>query len=126
MDNLLKALTFRDGLIPAVIVDASDGQVLTLCYMNREALQRTLETDLVHVFRRSKGRLMLKGETSGHTQRVREIRLDCAGNSLLVAVEQTVAACHAGFKSCYYRRYDPAGDALEEVEERVFDPGDVY
>ncbi len=126
MDNLLKALTFKDELIPAVIIDASDGQVLTLCYMNREALQRTLETRLVHVFRRSKGRLMLKGESSGHTQKVMDIRLDCAGNSLLVAVEQTVAACHAGFKSCYYRRYDPAGDAVEEVEARVFDPEDVY
>ena len=86
----------KNGLIPAIIVDVSDNQVLTLCYMNDEALKTTVETGKVHVFRRSKGRLMLKGETSGHTQTVKEVYFDCDGNSLLFKVEQKVAACHAG------------------------------
>jgi len=123
---LLKELRFRDGLIPAVIVDAQDGQVLTLCYMNREALRQTLLTGMVHVFRRSRGRVMLKGESSGHVQRLRQLRVDCEGNSLLIHVEQRVAACHAGYKSCYYRRYDAGADSLEVTEEKVFDPDAVY
>ncbi len=124
-DELLSRLNFQDGLIPAVIV-AADGQVLTLCYMDREALTRTLESGQVHVYRRSRGRVMLKGETSGHTQQVRELRVDCAGNSLLVIVAQRVAACHAGYRTCYYRRYDPCEDRLEVCEEQVFDPDEVY
>ena len=126
MDNLLKELTFKDGLIPAIIADRDDSQALTLCYMNEEALRETIRTGMVHVFRRSQGRVMLKGETSGHTQRVHEIFLDCEGNSILVTVEQKVAACHVGYKTCYYRRYDPDSDSLTPVGERIFDPGDVY
>jgi phosphoribosyl-AMP cyclohydrolase len=121
VENLLRAIVFQNGLVPAVIVEA-DGQVLTLCYMDREALQRTLQTGLVHVFRRSKGRLMLKGETSGHVQRVREVRIDCEGKSLLVVVEQHVAACHAGYRTCYFRRYRPESDELEVCEEKAFEP----
>ncbi|HOP81402.1 MAG TPA: phosphoribosyl-AMP cyclohydrolase, partial [Armatimonadota bacterium] len=83
--SFLDSLVFNDqGLIPAVIQDDSTGQVLTLCYMNQEALDKTLETGFVHVFRRSAGRLMMKGETSGHTQAVKSIFLDCEGKSLLV------------------------------------------
>ncbi|KPK65501.1 MAG: phosphoribosyl-AMP cyclohydrolase [Planctomycetes bacterium SM23_32] len=125
MSALVEELNFKDGLIPAVIV-AADGQVLTLCYMDAEALHKTLETGLVHVFRRSRGRLMLKGATSGHVQRVREVRVDCEGNSLLFVVEQEVAACHVGYRTCYYRRYEADADRLEICEERVFDPEDVY
>ncbi len=125
MEPLLEALNFPDGLIPAVIADR-EGTVLTLCYMDREALRRTLDSGRVHVYRRSRGRVMPKGETSGHTQRVVELRLDCEGNSLLVVVEQKVAACHAGYYTCYYRRYDPDEDAVGVCEERVFDPEDVY
>ncbi len=125
MDNLLKEINFRDGVIPVVVVEA-DGQVLTLCYMDREALCRTIETGRIHVFRRSKGRVMLKGETSGHVQELKEVRIDCEGNSLLMVVNQRVAACHNGYRTCYYRRYRRAADAIEECEERVFDPGQVY
>jgi phosphoribosyl-AMP cyclohydrolase len=114
------------GRVPAVIYDAADRTVLTLCYMDRAALEKTLETGLVHVFRRSRKRVMLKGETSGHTQAVREVRVDCEGNSLAVGVEQKVAACHAGYKSCYYRVYDPDRDGFRVDGERVFDPDDVY
>ena len=125
MDELLGQLRFKDGLIPAVIT-ATDGQLLVLCYMDAEALRRTLETGLVHLFRRSRGRVMLKGETSGHTQRVREVRVDCEGNSLQFVVEQNVAACHAGYMTCYYRRLNLETGALEVCEERVFDPDSVY
>ena len=124
---LADSLNFNDkGLIPAIIFDAGDNQPLTLCYLDRAALDKTLETGLVHVFRRSRGRLMLKGETSGHTQRVVEILVDCDGNSLAIKVEQRVAACHAGYYTCYYRRYDKATDTLVAQGERVFDPDKVY
>ena len=126
MENLLNELNFKDGLIPAMIVDAEMGQALTLCYLNREALQETLRSGLVHVFRRSQGRLMKKGETSGHVQEVRELRVDCAGNSLLIAVRQHVAACHTGYRSCYFRRYDQESDTLQVTGEKVFDPDEVY
>jgi len=126
MENLLSQLHFQDGLIPAVIVDAEGGEVLTLGYMNAEALRETLRTGVVHVWRRSLGRLMKKGETSGHTQHVREVRVDCEGNSLLLVVQQRVAACHAGYRSCYFRRYDPVNDVLEVVDRKVFEPHQVY
>ena len=124
---LADSLNFNDkGLIPAIIFDAGDNQPLTLCYLDRAALDKTLETGLVHVFRRSRGRVMLKGETSGHTQRVVEVLVDCDGNSLAIKVEQRVAACHAGYYTCYYRRYDKATDTLVAQGERVFDPDKVY
>jgi phosphoribosyl-AMP cyclohydrolase len=125
MQNLVDKLNFRDGLIPAVIVE-EDGQVLTLCYMDREALRRTLESGQVHVFRRSRGRVMKKGQTSGHTQQVRQLKVDCEGNSLLVVVKQNVAACHAGYRTCFYRMYDPESDRLLISEEKAFDPEEVY
>jgi len=116
----------KDGLIPAIVVAEDDGEVLVLCYMNEEALERTLETGKVHMFRRSKGRLMMKGETSGHVQIVREVRADCAGRSLLIKVSQHVACCHEGYRGCFFRVYDADTDELQTVEERVFDPKQVY
>jgi len=116
----------ENGLIPAVIVDDKSGAVLTLCYMNREAVEKTLETGQVYVFRRSKKKLMKKGSTSGHTQAVRKVFIDCAGNSLLIRADQNVAACHAGYFTCYFTEYDPATDTTKTVGERVFDPGKVY
>ena len=126
MENLLKELNFKDGLIPAAVTDAESGELLTLCYLDEEALRLTLETGQVHVFRRSRGRVMLKGETSGHTQALVELRVDCEGNSLELRVRQNVAACHAGYYSCYYRRYNREADALEVDGRKAFDPGEVY
>jgi phosphoribosyl-AMP cyclohydrolase len=126
MKNLLKELTFKDGLIPAVIADAEGGEVLTLCYMDEDALRETLRTGLVHVFRRSKGRIMKKGETSGHTQCVEEVRVDCLGRSLLLKVRQHVGACHQGYRTCYYRRYDPGTGTVKVVGQKVFNPKKVY
>ncbi len=125
--QLLTNLKFDNkGLIPAVIVDVTDNRVLTLCFMNQEALEKTIETGKVHVFRRSKNRLMLKGETSGHTQSVEEVLFDCEGKSLVIKVKQNVAACHAGYRSCYYRKYNDKTDNIEIIEEKVFDPEKTY
>ncbi|HHT9120648.1 MAG TPA: phosphoribosyl-AMP cyclohydrolase [Candidatus Hypogeohydataceae bacterium YC41] len=125
--TLLKHVKFNEqGLIPSIIVDVLDGKVLTLCYMNKDALEKTMETGMVHVYRRSQKRLMLKGETSGHIQRVKEVFVDCEGNSLLIKVEQNVAACHAGYRSCYYRGFNPHSGVLEVKEKQVFNPKEVY
>lgn len=111
--NLKDVLVFNEqGLIPAVIQDDTSGEVLTLCYMNNEALDKTLETGLVHVFRRSAGRLMMKGETSGHTQTVKSVCIDCEGKSLVIRIDQKVAACHKNYFTCYFREYDRAGHEI--------------
>ncbi|MGR3311101.1 MAG: phosphoribosyl-AMP cyclohydrolase [Candidatus Brocadiales bacterium] len=125
--QLFSELKFNDkGLIPAIIVDAVDDRVLTLCYMDEAALRKTIETGKVYVFRRSQNRLMLKGETSGHIQTVKEISFDCEGNSLVFKVEQKVAACHAGYRTCYFRIYHPQTDSIQIVENKVFEPEKVY
>ena len=114
-----------DGLIPAVIQDHKTGKVLTLCYMNKEALEKTLSEGKIHVFRRSKGRIMLKGETSGCIQELKEVFVDCANNSLLFKVEQKTAACHEGYFTCYFRRIAKNGSE-KIVEKRIFNPKEVY
>jgi phosphoribosyl-AMP cyclohydrolase len=124
--DLLKELNFdKNGLIPAVIQDKESGKVLTLCYMDSEALQSTIREGKVHVFRRSKGRVMIKGETSGCIQKVRDILVDCAENSLLFLVDQERAACHKGYFSCYYRKISGGGGSTV-VGDRIFDPDEVY
>jgi phosphoribosyl-AMP cyclohydrolase len=124
--QLLKVLRFdAQGLMPTVIQDAKSRQVLTLCYLNREALKRSLETGTVYLFRRSQNRLMQKGETSGHIQRIRQVLVDCEGKSLVFLVQQRVGACHTGYFTCYFRRLAPSG-ALQVVGRKVFDPDTVY
>ena len=119
-------LNFDDkGLIPAIIQDAKTGRVLTLCYMTKEALEKTLREKKIYVFRRSKGKLMLKGETSGCVQTVSSVFVDCADNSILFKVDQERAACHEGYFSCYFRRLDDKGEYVVE-EKRVFNPDEVY
>ncbi len=95
-----------------------------VAFMNREAIERTLETKQVHYYSRSRQKLWLKGETSGHVQRVHEIRLDCDGEAILIAIEQQGAACHEGYRSCFFRKLDDASLAVDG--ERVFDPAKVY
>jgi len=126
MKQFIQKLKFNENeLIPAVIQDYKTRKVLTLCYMNQEALKKTFEEGKVYLFRRSKNKLMLKGETSGHIQLVKEIFVDCEGNSLLLKVEQKVGACHAGYFTCYYRRVNKDGK-LEITEKKIFEPGKVY
>ena len=123
---LLNILQWNDqGLVPAVIQDVRSKRVLTLCYLNREALKKSLAEGKVYVFRRSQSRLMLKGETSGHIQLIRKVEVDCEGKSLVIHVQQRVAGCHAGYFSCYYRGFSKTG-RLSIGERRVFDPKIIY
>ncbi len=116
----------QNGLIPAIVQDATDGQVLTLAYMNRESLRLTLETGLTHFYSRSRQRIWQKGEESGHVQQVREIYVDCDEDALVVKAEQVVAACHTGRRSCFFTRLHPSPEASGEVTQRLFDPDAVY
>jgi len=108
------------GLAPAVVQDASNEQVLMVAHVNREALQQTLETGRATFWSRSRQKLWIKGETSGHTQQVREILIDCDGDCILMKVEQVGAACHTGFRTCFFRRAANDGE-LEQVVEPVVD-----
>jgi len=114
-----------DGLIPVVIQDASTNQVLMLGYMNRESWEETLKTGKVTFWSRSRKKLWLKGETSGHVQVVKEIYLDCDGDTLLLKVEQMGgAACHTGFQSCFHHRHEEG--EWKVSGKRIFDPKEVY
>ncbi len=116
----------RQGLIPAVIQDDVTNEVLLVAFMNEEALQRTRETGYAHFFSRSRNKIWRKGEQSGNVQEVRSIFINCEENSLLIRVVQHGgAACHDGYKSCYYRSLLP-NDTYQVVAERIFDPVEVY
>ncbi len=110
-----------DGLVPAVAQDVDSKDVLMLAYVTEEALEATLDTGIAHYYSRSRDELWKKGATSGHTQAVSEVRVDCDADTLLYLVDQTGGACHTGRESCFYRRIDG-----EAVADRVFDPDDVY
>ncbi len=126
MEKIISLLKFDDkGLIPAIIQDEKSKEVLTLCYLNHEALEKTFEEGCVYVFRRSKGKLMKKGETSGCTQKVKGVCIDCEGNSILIKVEQRIAGCHEGYFTCYFRQIDKSGK-VKIIGKRIFDPKEVY
>src|SRR5579875_2436896 len=116
----------RQGLMPAVIQDDESNEVLMVAFMNEEALRLTRETGYTHFYSRSRQAIWRKGEQSGHAQQVRAIFVNCEENSLLIrVVQQGGAACHEGYRSCYYRRLLP-DDRYELVARRVFDPAEVY
>ena len=115
----------RDGLVPVVVQDVDSGDVLMLAFMNEEALRLTSLSGEAHYWSRSRGNLWRKGETSGHTQSIAEIRVNCERNSVLLLVRQTGSVCHDGYPTCYYRRVSEDG-ALEIVREQAFDPVAVY
>jgi phosphoribosyl-AMP cyclohydrolase len=118
-----------DGLVPAVAQDADSGEVLMLAYVSPEALERTLDTGRAHYHSRSRDELWEKGATSGHVQRVSEVRIDCDGDALLYRVEQEGGACHTGFGSCFHRAVEGVEGveaSVDVVGERAFDPDDVY
>jgi phosphoribosyl-AMP cyclohydrolase len=125
--SLYAKLKFDDkGLIPAVVQDAKDGTVLMVAYMNRESVRRTLRLKKSVFWSRSRRMFWLKGERSGHVQRVKEFRIDCDGDCLLVKVEQIGrAACHTGQRSCFYRKVLPGGK-LQVTGKPLFDPRKVY
>lgn len=106
--EILSKLKFDDkGLVTAVIQDVHNGDVLMVAHMNREAVIKTLAGPNTHFWSRSRNKLWMKGETSGHTQKICEIRLDCDGDALLIKVEQKGVACHEGTRSCFSRILKP-------------------
>lgn len=116
----------RSGLVTVVVQDVANGEVLVVAHANREALRRTLETGQVHFWSRSRRKLWLKGEESGHFQKVLEVRVDCDGDVLLLKVRQAGgAACHTGHRSCFHRLRTSRGGVREDGR-KIFDPKKVY
>ena len=126
MEILNQLKTDQNGLIPAIIQDAENKEVLMVGYMNREAVRKTLESGRVCFWSRSRQEYWIKGETSGHTQTVRTVAFDCDADALLIKVEQKGGACHVGYRSCFFREVSPDGNATRIVGEKVFDPDAVY
>jgi phosphoribosyl-AMP cyclohydrolase len=117
--------TRGDGLLPAIAQDSASGEVLMMAYMNAESFAETLATGRAVYFSRSRGKLWRKGEESGHVQIVEGVFVDCDADTILLKVKQIGdAACHTGFRSCFYRQV--TADGLKEVGQRVFDPDAVY
>ncbi len=117
----------KSELIPVIAQDAATGDVLMLAYMNRESYQETLSTGRVCYYSRSRKKLWRKGEESGNVQHLKELYFDCDADTLLAKVEQVGgAACHEGYRSCFFRRIDPQGGDVTVVGERLFDPAEVY
>lgn len=114
-----------DGIVPVIIQDDDTNEVLMLAYMNQEAWDKTVSTGKVHYFSRSRNKLWLKGETSGHTQDVKSIYIDCDTDTILIKIHQHGAACHEGYRSCFFRERVGTGD-WQIQGERVFDPAVVY
>lgn len=112
------------GLLPAIAQDAATGEVLMLAYCNREAVRLTQESGFAHYFSRSRRQMWKKGESSGHLQTIRKIAYDCDADTLLFQVDQAVAACHTGRRSCFFNQVD--GDTAHEVGDPLFDPETVY
>lgn len=111
------------GLVPVVAQDYETKDVLMVAYMNEEALNMTLKTNKVHYYSRSRKKIWFKGEESGHTQEVKSIFIDCDNDTLLIMVDQKVAACHTGYRSCFYRMWDKG---WKIVGKKVFDEKKVY
>ena len=123
-------LDFRyaaDGLIAAIVQEAqSPKRVLMMAWMNRQSIEKTLETGLMHYWSRSRQRLWLKGETSGHTQRLVRWFCDCDNDTLLFEVEQEAGACHTGHRSCFFQELDSRGESKPVLEPKDFDASQVY
>jgi len=127
MNKFIKGLKYdENGLIPAVIQDYANNEVLMVAYMNDVAVKKTIETKRAHFYSRSRKKLWLKGESSGHVQKVKEIRFDCDADCLLVKVEQVGGACHTGYRSCFYRKLKDNKGNTSVSGKKMFDPDKVY
>lgn len=115
-----------DGLIPAIVQDVHSGRVLMMAWMNRASLEKTVETGRTVFWSRSRQKFWIKGETSGNTQNVVDLSFDCDGDTLLVQVEQAGAACHEGFRSCFFRSIRDSGNKIEITEPKLQDPEALY
>lgn len=125
--NWIEKLKFdQNGLIPAIVQEQSSGRVLMMAWMNRDSIEMTIKTGKTHFWSRSRQKFWMKGESSGHVQIVKEIAFDCDGDTLLVQVEQVGAACHEGYKSCFFRRVNLEDGSFKITEQRLINPDDVY
>src|SRR5712671_2070401 len=116
----------EDGLIPAIIQEHSTGRVLMMAWMNRASLETTIATGKTHFWSRSRQKFWMKGETSGHTQAVKDISFDCDGDTLLIQVEQIGAACHEGYRSCFFRSVKDKGASVNITEAKLKSPEAIY
>lgn len=123
--SFIDGLKFNDdGLIPAIIQEEGTGRVLMMAWMNADSIRDTIETGKTHFWSRSRQKYWMKGESSGNTQQVKDVAYDCDGDTLLIQVEQIGAACHEGYKSCFFRSVQD-GEG-EVTEERLVDPEELY
>ncbi len=117
----------QGGLIPAIAQDYKTGRVLMLAYMNKESFLKTIETGKAHYWSRSRKKLWFKGEESGNVQIVKELYIDCDEDTIVIKVEQIGgAACHLGYESCFFRKYNIEKQDFDIVDKPVFDPDEVY
>ncbi len=125
-ERVLDTLKYdAQGLIPAIVQDADTGEVLMMAYMNKQSLADSIRTGKTHFWSRSRRKYWMKGESSGHTQDIQEIRIDCDADTILIRARQKGAACHNGYRSCFYRMLEQDGP-WKTVGERLFDPEQVY
>src|SRR5512138_511013 len=115
----------NDGLIPAIVQEQATGRVLMMAWMNRASLEKTLATGKTHFWSRSRQKFWMKGESSGHTQTVKALSFDCDGDTLLIQVEQIGAACHEGYKSCFFRSVEHDG-STRTTEPQLQAPEQIY
>ena len=115
-----------NGLIPAIIQDHQTGRVLMMAWMNRASLEKTVATGKTHFWSRSRQKFWMKGETSGHTQTIKDITFDCDGDTLLIQVEQIGAACHEGYRSCFFRSVADGNASIRIAEPKLQSPDDIY
>ena len=125
--SFLETLKYNeDGLIPAIIQEQSTGRVLMMAWMNKDSIQKTIEEGKTVFWSRSRRKYWIKGESSGHTQLVKDVAFDCDGDTLLIQVEQTGAACHEGYKSCFFRSIGEKGKSVSVTEPQLVKPEEVY
>ena len=125
--SFLEKLKFNaDGLIPAIIQEQSTGRVLMMAWMNRESIQRSIDLGKTVFWSRSRQKYWVKGETSGHVQVIKDVAFDCDGDTLLIQVEQAGAACHEGYRSCFFRSARNGGKEIAITEAQLVKPDEIY
>jgi len=121
---MLKPDFDKQGVIPAIAQDYETGEILMLAYMNEESFELTVQSGIVHYFSRSRNKIWKKGETSGNLQELKEMRLDCDADTLLLKVNQIGAACHEGYRSCFFRVLENGDFKVDK--NRIMEPSDIY
>jgi phosphoribosyl-AMP cyclohydrolase len=123
--SFIDGLKFNEqGLIPAIVQEEGTGRVLMMAWMNADSIRSTIETGKTHFWSRSRQKYWMKGESSGNTQQVKDVAYDCDGDTLLIQVEQIGAACHEGYKSCFFTSVKEGESEI--TEERLIDPEEMY